>query len=805
MQRRISLVRQMLESCDFVGLQETHSTPERVSGLAATFNSHEMYWSHSSCRQGGLGLIVSKAFLAKFSTCSWVEIQSGRIAKLQLRGRHGELDIFICYLCPHSKTDRAVSFRLLSQNVKPSGQTLSVVMGDFNVVTSNHDRWCKTSGAYIGARDSAEAKLFDETVLRPFGLHEWSQDVHTFEGGRALARLDRVYINQHSCDQLDRSCECSVLQFPHAISDHRPVAFARRRPRKPAHSVRPLQVWTLEDPSWSQRVRALHERLVANNRETRSFHQLRLLKQAMRQISSEICREQVQRIASSAEERLSCTMSFLRSALQGHTVGTLQCAARYPFLGEIADATDPFLRLSPSLQAVRSHAVELANVDVMARIAELNAIRASLPEHVYSCRKKHILIRLKRLLPGHVAPLSAIEDPLSGRVQTEPGQMAHLLSSHWGKVFSPKRVNHTLLSQWLQEVQPLPPEHDNDGSFLLRAHHVKTALSQAKESAPGPDGIPYKAYKLLGSYAASYLLDASEDLMESGPIGEPAPDFNHAYLSCLPKKASRMDAVHGAVFSPSDTRPLSIVNTDNRLIAGAYRVLLEPVFNKWVSPMQRGFLSGRSMLANIADVSHEAMMASLQRSNAALFLFDFEAAFPSVAHEYLWATLLHLGLPAPMVAGIQKLYADNRHTLRVKGESFPSFTTGSGVRQGCPLSPLLFAVVADVLLRKLQHCFPDSTVRAFADDTAMISANVCRDGAAIKHVFVEFERISGLRLSVPKTVLMPLWDTSIAQVKRTILRDELICWRHASVSFKAKCLGFMIGPEAGSEGWDKAL
>ena len=48
-----------------------------------------------------------------------------------------------------------------------------------------------------------------------------------------------------------------------------------------------------------------------------------------------------------------------------------------------------------------------------------------------------------------------------------------------------------------------------------------------------------------------------------------------------------------------DTRPLNVVNTDNRLIANAVRLHVEPLLEQWVSPMQQGFLKGRSLLSNV--------------------------------------------------------------------------------------------------------------------------------------------------------------------------------------------------------------
>jgi hypothetical protein len=191
------------------------------------------------------------------------------------------------------------------------------------------------------------------------------------------------------------------------------------------------------------------------------------------------------------------------------------------------------------------------------------------------------------------------------------------------------------------------------------------------------------------------------------------------------------------------------------------RIRWEPLFNKWVSAMQQGFLRGRSMLSNVVDVDYEAMTISLKHPYGALILFDFQAAFPSLAHDYLHEVLCHLGLPGESLNFIKALYDCNRCVISCQGGR-------AGIRQGCPLSPLLFVVVVDMLLRKLAKLVPGSLIRAFADDTAMVMEDFWKSAELVHGTFREFGRISGLNLNIPKTTMIPLWTTPLAIIKNEV-------------------------------------
>ena len=151
--------------------------------------------------------------------------------------------------------------------------------------------------------------------------------------------------------------------------------------------------------------------------------------------------------------------------------------------------------------------------------------------------------------------------------------------------------------------------------------HVLHAIKVAPCTAPGPDGIPYNAWKKLGPLGASTLRQAIRKLGEdnaraalcgmSGNGDHQEHLFNLGNMVFLPKKPAGTDPLLGDFYTASDVRPLVIVNTDNRLMASAVRFCLEPILAKWISKNQQGFIKDRSMLANVVDISHCAQLVSL--------------------------------------------------------------------------------------------------------------------------------------------------------------------------------------------------
>ena len=212
------------------------------------------------------------------------------------------------------------------------------------------------------------------------------------------------------------------------------------------------------------------------------------------------------------------------------------------------------------------------------------------------------------------------------------------------------------------------------------------------------------------------------------------------------------------------------------------------------------FVSGRSMLANLIDIEEAMVTNACESDEGAAIFFDFAAALPSVEHDMLFAVFRKLRWPGWLGNFIQCLYHLNSCSLVLGGARHDGFTIARGIRQGCPLSPLLFAVASDILLRRIRRLVPAAVTRAYADDTALVHPALIRHLGILQNIFTEYELIAGLGLNVRKTVLVPLFEYDRDTLRQRIHQIAPL-WGALPIEGKAKYLGLVVGPERGQHSW----
>ena len=141
-------VNTLMRSHDFGVVTETRETRERKMSIDFQFLRDCKYFSdHIDQYKGGIGIFIKNSFLSRFpqtdmDSC-WKVLVPGRVGKLSLCGPEGMLHIFAVYLDPGDKALRCQHLEKIRTYVTSAAHT--IVVGDFNFVEHNEDRWCTAS------------------------------------------------------------------------------------------------------------------------------------------------------------------------------------------------------------------------------------------------------------------------------------------------------------------------------------------------------------------------------------------------------------------------------------------------------------------------------------------------------------------------------------------------------------------------------------------------------------------------------------------------------------------------------------
>jgi retron-type reverse transcriptase len=149
---------------------------------------------------------------------------------------------------------------------------------------------------------------------------------------------------------------------------------------------------------------------------------------------------------------------------------------------------------------------------------------------------------------------------------------------------------------------------------------------------------------------------------------------------------------------------------------------------------------------------------------------DYEKAYDKVSIDFLLEVLKLRGFGERWIGWIRKIVIGGSISVLANGEESNTFKTRKGLRQGDPLSPLLFNLAVDVLTKMLGKAARNNLVSRlleqfrpggimtlqYADDTLLLSSCEIREIRNLKCVLMLFEQVCGMRINFNKGVIIPL-------------------------------------------------
>jgi ribonuclease HI len=197
---------------------------------------------------------------------------------------------------------------------------------------------------------------------------------------------------------------------------------------------------------------------------------------------------------------------------------------------------------------------------------------------------------------------------------------------------------------------------------------------------------------------------------------------------------------------------------------------------------------GRNGDNHILDLNNFYYDAIRYRNPAFILLLDTKKAFDTIDHDYLFALIDKINMPTWIQNTITALFHDVNVFPVLDGPPTVSIQIHRGVKQGCPLSPLLFALAYDPLLSLLSAASCDP--KAFADDLG-IPADDMDTLLTAMPIIDAFSTVSGLGLNIEKTNI--LTAHRLRDIDKNKLALAPVSWRIVKFVYSATYLGILMG------------
>ncbi|MCO5562139.1 hypothetical protein L7F22_015765 [Adiantum nelumboides] len=276
-----------------------------------------------------------------------------------------------------------------------------------------------------------------------------------------------------------------------------------------------------------------------------------------------------------------------------------------------------------------------------------------------------------------------------------------------------------------------------------------------KEKSPGWDGITNELFSKYVEELKGPLTSICHDIWRSGAMRD---SWKLGVIRLLPK---------GAFPLCIKWRPISLMGCMYKVFSRVLANRLHKFLPNLIHPAQYGFIRGRNILHNILNVQMGIDYAKKTKQEVVMVQLDLEKAFDHVSWSFL-AELMHsMGFGPRMSRLIYTLSLGSQSRIMMNGGVTSPVSLTRSLRQGCPLSPLLFALATHPMLTLLTQLARDREIvgltlpsgqqlvgQAFSDDSFMfLNANNANIGRAME-AWSLFALASGLHINTQKSALL---------------------------------------------------
>lgn len=345
-----------------------------------------------------------------------------------------------------------------------------------------------------------------------------------------------------------------------------------------------------------------------------------------------------------------------------------------------------------------------------------------------------------------ISQLKSSEGVLKNDIESMKG----IATDYYTKLFDVKATDSSAAQKLLRNIKvQISPQQRANLDKIITPKELEEAVAKLKKNkTPGPDGIPAEFYQTYWYIFGGLYLDFVNAVKRSS-----FPKESNTSITTLFYK-NKGDIFHLAYY-----RPIALMNVDVKILTKLLSMRLKFVLPTIIHESQTA-VYGRQIGNSVHLVRDIIDYANATDEGAALLFLDQEKAFDRVSHSLLFEVLKAYGFGEYFISWIQILYSNAFTRINVNGFLTKEIPLKCGVRQGCPLSALLYVMVIELLALQLRANpnivgFKIQGERIisthYADDAVIkITQNQC-----FKEVYKDlqdYEKATGAKVNLEKTV-----------------------------------------------------
>ncbi len=351
-----------------------------------------------------------------------------------------------------------------------------------------------------------------------------------------------------------------------------------------------------------------------------------------------------------------------------------------------------------------------------------------------------------------------------GEAITDYVEILERVQKFYGELYKRGGVDEGSVDEVLRCVEKELGEEDRIWCDReIEEKEVIDAIEGARNGkSPGSDGIGIEWYKVYKKEVVPILVEVYKGMERTGEVEHRMVE---GVITLVFKKGNKLDL--------ENYRPISLLNSDYKILTKVLANRMKRVIGDIVQATQSYSVPGRDIADTIGTIRDVIEYMKRDGKGGIVLGIDWNKAFDRVEHEFLFKVLERFGFGERMVGWVRRLYGSARSRVKVNGILTDTFDVGRSVRQGCPLSALLYAISVEPLASAIKRDrritgieLPyggTCTINQYADDTTV----TVRDGGSVGKVveLVEkYGRASGAKINRDKSEIMYIGEIERIEV-----------------------------------------